>query len=542
MLDYVIRNARIVDGTGLPATFGDVGIKGDTIVAVGGTVDEPAQQVLDAGGLTLAPGFWDPHTHLEYDVLFDQRMAGLVFQGVTTTITGNCGRSMYPTKRVGDNLTISRLLDGLEWNGLREYADLVHQRGTPINSSPLIANGSLRYEVMGNESRKPTPEEMRQMLHLLEVGMQEGALGLSSGLDYVPSLFSDTDELVEFCRVVARYGGIYASHTRDCSPIYAYSYHAEEVLAPAHERALHLNGVLEVIEIGRRSGARVHVSHLHASGIIGTEMAAIREARRQGVDISVDAMTYNVSYSIRSDVLLRHVRGRVPDLVDLPLEEVKRLMRQPAFREELSLRPQLRRHLSPERAGVWELSRTGARNWDGRTVAEVAAEQGLSPVDMMFELMLDEDNPVGIVPPASSIRPVPFEQLNDPLIMPESDALPSNPDDPYGRYSARAFVSTVRYWEMARDYGIPDETIIQRMTTLPARRFGIWDRGAVAVGQKADLVLFSPDEYRGVANTHQPFEPAVGMEWVFVNGEPIVAQGKQTDRLPGRVLLKEVRA
>lgn len=542
MLDYLLKNARIIDGTGLPVTFGDVGVKDGEIVVIDGRLELPAQTVIDVDGLTLAPGFWDPHTHLEHDVIFDQRMSGLVYQGVTATVTGNCGWSMYPRKNIDNNPTVSRLLDGIEWDGITGYANLVHERGTPINSSPLIANGSLRYEVMGNESRKPTAAEMKQMLDLLETGMKQGALGLSSGLDYVPSLFSDTDELVDFCKVVARYGGIYASHTRDCSPIYAYSYHAEEVLAPAEDRAVHLNGVLELIEIGRRSGARVHLSHLHASGIVGTEMAAVRESRRQGVDISVDAMSYNVSYSIRSDVLLRHVRGRVPDLAVMDLEEVKQLMRNPEKRRELSLRPQLRRHLSPETAGTWELSRTGARNWDGRLVAEVAAERGVTPVDMMFELMLDEENPVGIVPPASSVRPVPFEQLNDPLIMPESDALASNPDDPYGRYSARAFVSTVRYWEMARAYGIPEELIIQRMTTLPARRFGVWDRGAIAVGQKADIVVFSPDDYRGVADTHNPFELARGIEWVFVNGEPIMERGAQTERLPGQIMLRKSSA
>jgi N-acyl-D-amino-acid deacylase len=446
---------------------------------------------------------------------------------------------MYPTKSLRGVLTNSAGLEQFEWRGMRQYADLVHQRGTPINSSPLIANGSLRYEVMGNDDRQATPDELRQMLTLLEDGMKEGAIGLSSGLDYIPSLYSDTDELVEFCKVVAKYGGVYASHTRDCSPIYAYSYHATEVLAPASERALHLNGVLELIEIGRRSGARVHLSHLHASGIVGTEMAAVREARRQGVDITVDAMSYNVSYSIRSDLLLRRVKERSPDLVNLPIEEARVRMQDPLFQDELSRRPQLRRHISPERAGTWELSRTGSRNWDGRTVAQLAAEQGKTHVEMMFSLILDEQNPVGIVPPASVVKPVPIEQIDDPLIMPISDALASDPADPYGTYSARGYVSTVRFWEMARAYGISDEEIVRHLTTLPARRFGVWDRGAVAVGQQADLVVFSPDDYRATADTHEPFNLASGMDWIFVNGVPILASGERTANRPGKILLKE---
>lgn len=538
MVEFVIRNARILDGTGAPATFGDVGIQGGRIAFVERGNMLRGDVEVDADGLTLAPGFWDPHTHLEYDMLLDQSQAGLVAQGVTTTITGNCGTSMYPTKSLRGVLTNSAGLEQFEWRGMREYADLVHQRGTPINSSPLIANGSIRYEVMGNEDRRATSDEMSQMLSLLEAGMKEGALGLSSGLDYIPSLYSDTDELVEFCKVVAQYGGIYASHTRDCSPIYAYSYHAKEVLAPAHERALHLNGVLELIEIGRRSGARVHLAHLHASGIIGTEMAAVREARNQGVDISVDAMSYNVSYSIRSDLLLRRVKERSPDLVDLPLDEVKARMLDPHMQDELSRRPQLRRHISPERAGTWELSRTGSKNWDGRTVAELAAEQGKSHVEMMFSLILDDEHPVGIVPPASVVKPVPVEQIMDPLIVPISDALASDPAEPYGTYSARGYVSTVRYWEMAKAYGMSEEEIVRHLTTLPARRFGVWNRGAVAVGQQADLVLFSPDEYKAMADTHEPFNLAVGMQWIFVNGKPILENGTRTDALPGRILLK----
>jgi N-acyl-D-aspartate/D-glutamate deacylase len=249
-------------------------------------------------------------------------------------------------------------------------------------------------------------------------------------------------------------------------------------------------------------------------------------------------MSYNVSYSIRSDMLLRRVKERSPDLIDLPLAEVKARMQEPAFRDELSRRPQLRRHISPERAGTWELSRTGERGWDGRTVGELAAAEGITPVEMMFRLILDEEHPVGIVPPASIVKPVPKEQIDDPLIMPISDALASDPAEPYGTYSARGFASTVRYWEMARDYGMPEEEIVRHLTTLPARRFGVWDRGAVAVGQKADLLLFAPADYRTTADTHEPFNLAAGMHWIFVNGQPILENGKRTDHRPGQVLLK----
>jgi len=542
MMDYIIRNARIIDGTGAPATYGDVEISGSKIAAVGKIGKDNASHEIDATGLTLAPGFWDPHTHLEYTVLLDQDLNGFVAQGVTTVITGHCGSSVFPKKRLRSSMpTLGKHLEGLDWQGLRQYADLVHSRGTPLNSSPLIGNGSLRSEVIGNQDRRATPEEMQHMLGLLEQGLREGALGMSSGLDYIPSLYSDTDELVEFAKLLAKYGAVYASHTRDCSPIYAYSYHAEEVLAPADERGLHLKGVLEVIDIGKRSGARVHVAHLHTSGIIGTEMAAIRQARRQGLDISVDSIAYNVSYSIRSDTLVRHIREHSADLIDRPLDEMKKRMRHPEFRDELSRRPQLRRFISPERAGTWELSRTGNPDWDGRTVGEIAADLGKTPVEFMFERLLDEEHPVGIVPPASKVKPVPVELIDDPLIFPCSDTLGTDPEeDPYcNRYSARGFVATVRYWEMARDYGVSEEEIVRHMTSLPARRFGIWDRGVIAVGQKADIILFSPDDYRGIADTHHPFEPAQGMHWVFVNGQPILEESGRTGRLPGEVLLKK---
>src|SRR5688572_26568261 len=200
--------------------MGDVAIAGDQIVAVDRGLTERGRREIDADGLTLTPGFWDPHTHLEYDVMLDQFQAGLVAQGVTTTITGNCGTSMYPTKSLKGVLTNSAGLEDLHWRGMRQYADLVHSVGTSINSSPLIGNGSLRHEIMGNEDRKPTANEFDRMLSLLEDGLKEGALGLSSGLDYIPSLYADVDELTELCKVVARYGGVYASHTRDCSPIY----------------------------------------------------------------------------------------------------------------------------------------------------------------------------------------------------------------------------------------------------------------------------------------------------------------------------------
>jgi N-acyl-D-amino-acid deacylase len=541
MMDYVIRNGRIIDGSGTPATYGDIGIEGGTIVAVGHLAAPNACRQVDATGFTVAPGFWDPHTHLEYSVLLDQDLHGFVAQGVTTIITGNCGSSIFPAKRFrGSTPTLEGRLRGLDWQGLHQYAQLVLRRGTPINSSPLIGNGDLRDLVIGHEDRRASPEEMKRMLLLLKQGLQEGALGMSSGLDYIPSLYSDKEELVQFAKVLAQYGALYASHYRDCSPIYAYSYHPEEVLAPAEERALHLNGVLEVIEIGRRSGARVHVAHLHTSGVVGTEMAAIRLASRQGIDISVDAMSYNVSYSILSDVLARHIKELSPDLVDLPLADVKGLMLEPGFRDELSVRPMLRRFISPERAGTWELSRSGRPEWDRRTVDEVATELGISSVEFMFQRMLDDEHPVAIVPPASKVKPLPLEAIDDPLIMPSSDALGTDPDeDPFsGRYSARGHVAAVRYWQMARDFGVSEEEIVRHMTSLPARRFGVWNRGTIAIGQKADIIVFSPDDYHGMADTHHPFEPAQGVHWVFVNGRPVLEQGRRTESLPGTILLR----
>lgn len=543
-MDWVIRDARIIDGAGNPATYGDVGLTGGAVSAVGRIRDTGAREI-DAGGLTLAPGFWDPHTHTEYGVLFDRGLQGFVAQGVTTIITGNCGTSVIPTKRLRSLEVFSDQLTGVEWWGLKQYVELVESRGTPINSSPLIGNGCLRAQVIGNEPRRATPTELGRMLELLEQGLADGALGMSTGLDYIPSVNSDTDELTEFCRMLAKYGALYSCHTRDCSQIYAFSYHPEEVLAPAQERALHLAGVLEVIELAARTGVRVHVSHLHSSGIVGTEMAAIRQARKQGIDISVDAMSYNVSYSIRSDKLLLRVKERSPDLVDLPVEQVRTMMKDPGFRDELSRRPQLRRHISPERAGTWELSHTGEKGWDGRLVGDVASELGVSPVELMFELMLDEERPVGIVPPAQKIRTVCREQIEDRLIMPCSDAMGFGSedvaDDAYATYSARGHVSTVRYWRMGREFGIPEEELVRRMTSMVARRFGLWDRGMIATGQRADIVLFCPDEYRERGDTHHPFSPAAGVRWVFVNGVPVIEDGVRTDALPGRILLSHNR-
>ncbi|MBI4277722.1 MAG: amidohydrolase family protein [Armatimonadetes bacterium] len=542
MLDVLIKNGRVIDGTGNPWYRANVGIRGDRIAYIG-TLEPEARQVVDAAGCAVTPGFWDVHTHSEFQLLIEPDMLGYTFQGITTVVSGNCSFGIYPDKRhKAQEFTPSEAgqYRDLEWSSLEGYAAPVNRKGTSVNSIPLIGHGTIRWTVMGNEQRAPRPDELKKMEDLLREGMRQGAAGMSTGLDYVPSRFAEIEELVALGGVLRETGGIYASHTRWVSPLYAYSYNANEVLCPTEDRARHIEGIREAIEIGRRAEIPVQISHLHTSAVIGTEMAMIHQARREGVDVTVDAMSYNVPFSTLSDTLLTLTKTRSPEYADVPWEEYCAMLRRPEVRERMSRSPQYRRYFWPETAPRWRLAQTGDPAMDGRSVGEVAKERGMSPVDLMFDLVLDRSRRILIVPPEEVLVELPREQITDDLIMMGSDHLQGDPKDPYARTSPRGFAAVPRYLEHAQRFGQSLETTVRQLSSLPAARFGFPERGTIAPHQIADALVFRPEEVRGRATMADPLQLAEGMRYVFIAGQPVIAAGKHTDRRPGRVLLRMV--
>jgi len=541
--DLVIANGRIVDGCGNPWYYGDVAVRGDRIAAIGAAGALRGRAVVDAGGRYVAPGFVDPHTHSDISILQYPRADSVVRQGVTTHVTGNCGMSPAPLSAAHRDEALHNWahywdISGVawDWTSFRQYLKALELAGGAINIAPLVGHGALRLAVMGLAQRPAGEKELARMERLLDAALRAGAHGLSTGLVYPPGCYAGTDELVRLCRVVGRYQAMYTTHIRG-------------------ERETILEAVAEALAIGRECGVAVEVSHnapkWGAREDAGANLALIEEARRDGLDVTTDN-------DVHTDLAPRLSRALPQPVLDLGHEALMALLGDPRERDDL------RRAISDDvlpGAGYTGLVRHGrfdrivilhaARHPElrGRSVADIAADRGSAPLDTYLDLIVEEDDQiVGIFDYVDErdIRAL----LRSPLAMVSSDGLVMPPvetlDDPalywpcsYGEYPG----VLERY---VRDEPVLRlEEAIRKMTSFPAQRFGLLDRGVLRPGLRADVVVFDLDKVRDRATNlyphAYPFENIPhrhpeGLDWVLVNGEPVIAEGLHTGALPGRVL------
>jgi len=541
--DLVIANARIVDGCGNPWYYGDLAVRGARIAAIGAPGALRGRTVVDAGGRYVAPGFVDPHTHSDISILQYPRADSVVRQGVTTHVTGNCGMSPAPLSAAHRDEAlhnwahywdISRV--AWDWTSFRQYLKVLELAGGAINIAPLVGHGALRLAVMGLAERAVTERELVGMERLLDAALRAGAHGLSTGLVYPPGCFSDTEELVRLCRVVARYRGIYTTHVRG-------------------ERETILEAVAEAIAIGRRAGVPVQVSHnvpkWGAPEGAAANLALIEAARREGLDVTTDS-------DVHTDLAPRLSRALPQPVLDLDHDALIALLSDRSRRAELrravveDVLPGagyagLVRHGRFDRLVIFQAGRHPELR--GRSVADIAAERAADPFDTFLDLIVEEDDQiVGLFDymEEKDIRALLCSPLSmvssDGLVMPPADEL----DDPalywpcsYGEYPG----ILERY---VRDEPVLRlEEAIRKMTSFPAQRFGLLDRGVLRPGLRADLVVFDLDKVRDRATNlyphtypfkNIPHRHPEGLDWVLVNGEPVIADGEHTGALPGRVL------
>lgn len=541
--DLVIANGRLVDGCGNPWYYGDVAVRGDRIAAIGAAGALRGRAVVDAGGRYVAPGFVDPHTHSDISILQHPRADSVVRQGVTTHVTGNCGMSPAPLGAAHRDEALHNWahywdVSGVawDWTSFRQYLKALELAGGAINIAPLVGHGALRLAVMGLAERPAGEKELARMERLLDAALRAGAHGLSTGLVYPPGCYAGTDELVRLCRVVGRYQAMYTTHIRG-------------------ERETLLEAVAEALGIGRECGVAVEVSHnapkWGAREDAGANLALIEEARRDGLDVTTDN-------DVHTDLAPRLSRALPQPVLDLGHEALMALLGDPRERDDL------RRAIADDvlpGAGYTGLVRHGrfdrivilhaGRHPElrGRSVADIAADRGSAPLDTYLDLIVEEDDQiVGIFDYVDErdIRAL----LRSPLAMVSSDGLVMPPvetlDDPalywpcsYGEYPG----VLERY---VRDEPVLRlEEAIRKMTSFPAQRFGLLDRGVLRPGLRADVVVFDLDKVRDRATNlyphTYPFENIPhrhpeGLDWVLVNGEPVIAEGEHTGALPGRVL------
>lgn len=521
-MQTIIRNADILDGSGAPAFQADIALDGDRIASIGNLSATKAETeidgrvVLDARGLVAAPGFIDIHSHSDYTLPINARAESKIRQGVTTEVIGMCGGSAAPLDPADrERLRASRPELPWTWTSFADYLDHLRQNGISVNVVPMVGHGTVRGMAVGQDDRAPTADEMEQMKRLVAQAMDEGAWGLSSGLIYPPSSFATTEELIELSRVPAARGGFYFSHIRD-------------------EGAGLLDAVAEAIEIGQGAGLPVQIAHFKAMGrenwgLLDRALALLDKARAQGIDVAADRYPYIASST--------SLRASLPQWAhDGGIEILLQRLADPEQRQRILEAPFPRGR--PWEATVISFSPSHPE-WEGLSVAQIADQRHADPTETALDLILEAEGIVSVVQfgmDEDNLKTV----LRHPAIMIGSDGSARAPYGPLGEGKAhpRNYGTFVRVLgRYAREEGVLSMAeAVHKMTGLPAARLGLSDRGHLAVGKKADLVLFNPQTVRDRATYTEPYQYPEGIAYVFVNGEAVITPEGHTGALPGRVL------
>jgi N-acyl-D-amino-acid deacylase len=518
MLDVLIRGGLIIDGTGNPGYYGAVGIEGERVRILRGALEQvQAARELDATGRIVCPGFIDMHAHSGLVILAEPLHEPKVRQGVTTEVIGIDGCSYAPFHRHEDLRAFIEVNSGLDgcpplpgrWSTVEQYLDLFTNR-VAVNIVYLVGNSPLRIAAMGWEDRRPTPDELANLRALLRTAMEEGAWGMSTGLDYPPGSYADTAELVGCAQEAARLGGMYHTHVR-------YSL-GDRFLDPFRE----------AIEIGRRSSIATHITHFYqrttapagASAMLGL----VEDAREEGLDVTFDGYPYAYS-STRLNII-------VPQWAfDGGLAALRQNLASPAARARM------KQEMGP-RAGSWSemwithLKRPEHHRYEGRSLAEVAEMMGKDVVDVVCDLLLLEDQQVSYVSAGANTATLP-KFVAHPLYMVGSDAVLIG-DYPSPRTYGTFPIILAEFAREERWFSLEDA--VRKMTSFPAQRIGLPDRGLLRDGMKADVVVFDPQTVRAPATRTRPKQFPIGIEYVLVNGQLVVDQGKHTGVLAGRAL------
>jgi N-acyl-D-amino-acid deacylase len=484
--DLLIRNGTVIDGSGAPGARADIAVRDGRIAAVaqGPSPEWNAAHTIDAAGLTVTPGFVDVHAHDDGAVL-GTPMDFKVMQGVTTDIVGNCGAGLAPRDASQPPLpgmdTVLGALPESEWRTFSEYMDAVARAPLALNVGCFVPHGAVRYRTMGMERREPDEGELAQMRDDVANGMAAGALGMSTGLIYPPGAFARTEEIIALATVAAEHGGIYMTHMRN---------EGEQLL----------EAIEEAVRIAREAGLPLEISHHKAAGKSSwgkTEesIALIEREHAAGVDVTFDAYPYTAG----STILGVMARGREAG----PEEVIVATVRD-----------------KPE--------------WEGKTLAQIADTLDI-PADEAAQRVLAADPgavAVFFMMDEADVRRV----LAHPLCMIGSDGIPSPTGKPhprlYGTF-ARVLGTYVREERL-----FPLEEAVRKMTSLPARRMNLVERGELREGWAADIVVFDPNTVADIATYEDPRQYPTGIEYVIVNGEIAAERGKQTASRAGRLLRK----
>jgi N-acyl-D-amino-acid deacylase len=527
--DFIIAGGHIVDGTGAPWFVGDVGIVGDHIVAIGDLHAAKAKQRVHAAGLVISPGFIDVQGQSEFNVLVDNRAASKITQGVTSEITGE-GTSIAPVNdRLREDLKGKSKKYGvpLDWSSLDEYFRHFERVHPAINLGTFVGAGGLRDYVIGKVNRPATPAELEQMRHLLAEAMEQGSFGISSALQYVPDVFASTDEIVELAKVAQSYGGVYFTHQRSES----------DRIFPSLD---------EVFTIAERAHISTTIWHLKTAypenfGKIPEVLKRIEAARVRGVDVAASVYPY----SRASNTLIACFPSWVVEGgKDKMIERLKDPTQRARAQKDMETPSQ-------EWENEW-LGSGGApgvqlvqvlnpelKKYEGMTLEEIGRQMGKDPKDAAMDIAVadrGESYVVISIMDEADVRTA----VSNPLVTYGSDSEAHAEDGPLSttKVHPRSFGTFPRVLAkyVRDDHTMRLEEAVRKMTSQAAGRVGIMDRGLLRPGMKADVVVFDPEHIQDRADYNDPLHYSIGIREVFVNGRPVLLDGKTTEERPGRAL------
>ncbi len=527
--DLVIENGHVIDGTGSPWYSADLGIRDGRIAAIGRLSRQTAKKRIDAHGKVVAPGFIDMLGQSDLTILVNAHLPSKIFQGITTEITGE-GGTVAPLNDsiiAADKLSYAHFGITPNWRTLAQYFARLEKQGMGINLATYVGATQVRRMVLGDVDRKPSATELEQMKSLVRAAMEDGAVGLSTALQYAPAPYASTEELVALATEASKYGGVYATHMRS-------------------EGAHVFEAIDEAVRIGREAKIPVEIWHLKAAGkpqwgLMPKIIAKIDSARASGVEVGANTYAYPAWFNSTSAFIppWAHDGGDKKMLERLKDPAMRARIRKEMLSTEGTWDNEWQEIPGPEAVLIAVVAHPGLLPLQGKTLAQIAKERGKDPIETLMDILVEDEgftyNAVfGMSEPDVALA------LQQPWTSVDNDSQGAAPDGILGKEHPhpRAYGTFPRILRkyVREEHKLTLEDAIRKFSALPAQRMRLGDRGVLKQGMWADVVVFDADSIRDAATFDNPNQLAAGMQYVLVNGIPVIADGKMTNELPGKVL------
>jgi N-acyl-D-amino-acid deacylase len=526
--DLVITNGHIIDGTASPWYSGDIGIRDGKVAAIGNLAAAPRKRTIDAAGKVVAPGFIDMLGQSELSILVEPRLPSKIYQGITTEITGE-GGSIAPLNDAilqTDRLGYEHYHITADWRTFRQYFARLEKQGMGINLASYVGATQVRRMVLGEENKQPTPEQLEQMKALVREAMKDGTVGVSTALEYAPAPYARTEELIALAAEGGKFGGIYSTHMRNES-----------------------DSVLEAIDEAVRNGREAHVPveiwHIKVAGKnnwgrMPEVVAKITAARAAGADVTADTYAYTAWFNDFSAFVPPWAHdGGTPKLIErLKDPATRERIRKDMLTSSKDWDNEWQEIPGPDAIMIGIVQNPKMLPLQGKRLSEIAKLWNKDPIDSLFDFLIED--PYAGVAVFGMSQPDVTLALQQPWVAIDNDSSGTSPDGILGQEHPhpRAYGTFPRILRkyVREDKVLTLEDAIRKMSALPAQRLRLTDRGVLKAGMWADVVIFDPATVRDLATFDNPNQLSEGMDYVLVNGVPVIDQGKMTGALPGKVL------